>query len=331
MHCAGALLVAVAWRVSLHQADGAQQGKRGGHGCSGRAAWLATTDGGAGDRGIELCKGRVLAFCHSGIVSGVALILSVYMHSGAGPTQENWQLLSTIGQWLTSQALPFIIGGDFQVEPKQLEDSGWVRTVGGFVVTPQPSHRVTDFFVVSRDLAGVCEAITHVSQHIAPHRPVRIVVSTRLIQPKKRVMSRPKPWPAERPSGCRKREHDLDWDPVRRLVQAAAGAQAGCTSFIDAVEEELVDAFLMALEEADAFRGRSQGQKLVWKRREVCGPSGCCLSSCVFSACFGASRPRCGRPGIQRASSGPRRRVASSGASGSRQHGVNGQRRTGTR
>ena len=229
------------------------------------AAWLATPDGGAGDRGIELCKGRVLAFYHSGIVSGVALILSVYMHSGAGPTQENWQLLSTIGQWLTSQALPFIIGGDFQVEPKQLEDSGWVRTVGGFVVTPQPSHRVTDFFVVSRDLAGVCEAITHVSQHIAPHRPVRIVVSTRLIQPKKRVMSRPKPWPAERPSGCRKREHDLDWDPVRRLVQAAAGAQAGCTSFIDAVEEELVDAFLMALEEADAFRGRSQGQKLVWK------------------------------------------------------------------
>ena len=78
-------------------------------------------------------------------------------------------------------------------------------------------------------------------------------------------MSRPKPWPAERPSGCRKRERDLDWDPVRRRVQAAAGAQAGWTSFIDAVEEELVDAFLIAPEEADAFCGRSQGQKLVWK------------------------------------------------------------------
>ena len=38
--------------------------------------------------------------------------------------------IRTIGQWLTSQALPLIIGGDFEVEPKQLEDSGWVRAVG---------------------------------------------------------------------------------------------------------------------------------------------------------------------------------------------------------
>ena len=66
---------------------------------------LATPDGGAGDRGIELCKGRVLACHHSGIVPGGALILSVYMHTRASLTQENWKILSTIGQWITSQAL----------------------------------------------------------------------------------------------------------------------------------------------------------------------------------------------------------------------------------
>ena len=53
--------------------------------------------------------------------------------------------------------------------------------------------------------------------------------------------------------GCRKREHDLDWDRVRWRAQAAARAQAGWTSFIGAVGEELVDVFFMALEEADAF------------------------------------------------------------------------------
>ena len=58
---------------------------------------LATPHGGVGDRGIELCKGRVLAFYHSGTAPGGALILSVYMHTGAGPIQENWQILSTIG------------------------------------------------------------------------------------------------------------------------------------------------------------------------------------------------------------------------------------------
>ena len=58
----------------------------------------ATPHGGAGDRGIELCKGRVLAFYHNDMMPNGALILSVYMHTGAGLTQENWQLLSTIGQ-----------------------------------------------------------------------------------------------------------------------------------------------------------------------------------------------------------------------------------------
>ena len=199
---------------------------------------LVTPHGGAGDRSIELCKGRVLAFYHSGTVPGGVLVLSVYMHTGEGLTQENWQILSTIGQWLISQALPFIIGGDCQLEPKQLEDSGWVRAVGGFVVAPQlatvtPSHWVIDFFVVSRDLAGACEAVTHLSHHVALHRPVRIVVSTRLIQPKQRAMNRPKPWPAERPSGCRMREFHLGWDPLPLRVWAAVGAKAEWTPFID--------------------------------------------------------------------------------------------------
>ena len=140
--------------------------------------------------GAQLCKGRVLAFYHSGMVPGGALLLSVYLHTGAGLIQENWQILSTIGQWLLSQALPFIIGADFQVEPKQL-DSGWVRAVGGFVVSPQlatvtPSHRVIDFFVVSETSQARCEAATPLSHHIAPHRPVRILVSTWFIQPKQR-------------------------------------------------------------------------------------------------------------------------------------------------
>ena len=48
-------------------------------------------------------------------------------------------------------------------------------------------------------------------------------------------------------------------------VQGAARAQTGWTSFIDAVEEELVDTFLIAPDAAGPFRGRSQGQKWVWQ------------------------------------------------------------------
>ena len=48
---------------------------------------LASPHGGVGDRSIGLCKRRVLAFHQSGVVPGGALILSVYMHTGAGLTQ----------------------------------------------------------------------------------------------------------------------------------------------------------------------------------------------------------------------------------------------------
>ena len=167
--------------------------------------------------GIELCKWRVFVLFHSGTTRGGALILSVYMHTQARLTQENWQILSTIGWWLAFQALPFIIGGHFQVEPWQLEGSGWVRAVCGFVVAPQlatvtPSHRVIDFFVVSRDLASACE------------EPRKSLSTLHLTGPSEMLFPR---GPAVRPSGCRKRECDLDWDPVRRCVQAAFGAQAG--------------------------------------------------------------------------------------------------------
>ena len=90
--------------------------------------------------------------------------------------------------------------------------------------------------VVSRELAGMCEATTRISQHIAPRRPVRIVVSTGLIQPKK-------PWPAVRPSGCRKRECDLDSDPVVDaflIAPGEAGAVAGPETGLAGLQKPLV-------------------------------------------------------------------------------------------
>ena len=59
----------------------------------------------------------------------------------------------------------------------------------------------------------------------------------------------------------------LTWIGTRcaRVSKAVVGAQAGWTSVIDAVEEELVDAFLIAPDQARLFCGRSQGQTLVWR------------------------------------------------------------------
>ena len=43
---------------------------------------------------------------------------------------------------------PWIIGGDFNMTPSELEDSGWLETVKGVVVAPAPiddDDRAIDF------------------------------------------------------------------------------------------------------------------------------------------------------------------------------------------
>ena len=89
-----------------------------------------------------------------------------------------------------TQAPPFISGDNFQVQPKQLEGSGWGRAVGGFVVAPKlatitPSHRVIDLLIVTRDLAlhstGLSEALFEAAL------------------PTKSGQNRPGPWPAVHP------------------------------------------------------------------------------------------------------------------------------------
>ena len=115
-------------------------------------AWRRHT-GVRADRGIKLCKERVLELYHSGIVPGGALLLSVYMH----------RFRSHSGELTNAQHSWPVIGGDFQADLKQLDERGWLRAVGGFVGAPQlatvtPSHRVIDSVVVSQDLAGASEA-----------------------------------------------------------------------------------------------------------------------------------------------------------------------------
>ena len=136
VHCASALPVAAAWRVGFHQADGAQQRKRGGHGCSGVAAWTGDAARWCrrqGYRALQRACACVLPQRHCAR-RGVGF-LSVHAHRSRAHPRK---LANPQHEWPASRLL---------------EVSAWVRAVGGFVVAPQlatvtPSHRVIDFFVV---------------------------------------------------------------------------------------------------------------------------------------------------------------------------------------
>ena len=203
---------------------------------------LSTLCGGAGDRSIELCKGARARFLPQWHSMWSFAYLSLHAHSGRAHP-ENWQILSTIGHWLTSLALP-IIGGDFPVEPEQLEDSVWVLAVGVFVVAPKlatvtPSH--IDFFVVSRDLVGRAKRTRRFRNTL-----LQVNQSAQLF-----------PRGCSTKEACHGQAQGLTGGQAEWVQEAGErpglgpGAQAVWTSFIDAVEE-----------------GRSsQGQKLVWQAR----------------------------------------------------------------
>ena len=71
-----------------------------------------------------------------------------------------------------------------RLEPQQLENSGWVRAVGGVVAVQLATdgHAVTS----SHQLLHLQIRCRRMSEHVTLHRPVKIVV-TRHFQPRKRT------------------------------------------------------------------------------------------------------------------------------------------------
>ena len=146
----------------------------------------------------------VCSFSLCGIVPNEALLLSVYMHTGAAFTQENWQILSTVGQWLASRALALHHRSDIQVAPKQLGGqwlgvrSQWL--CGG--AKARHRHTIASGHRLLRRHSRPCRRVR--SDHADFGTHCTIVICTRLFQPRKLVMNSPKPLPTRRPSGCQR-------------------------------------------------------------------------------------------------------------------------------
>ena len=249
------------------QADVAQQGLRRSDGCSRVAAKPDKAARWCWRQGRRAVQGPRARAGRQWIIPGGAFAsLSFRCTQGQVSPRRKLQILSKIGQWCTSQALPFVIRGEFQVDPKQLEDSGWVRAIGGFVViAPQLATAASGPSISSSSLetfqARVKQKRRSGSTLYPQARQNRCFHAALPTQEAGSEQARPL---AGGQVGCVQEagERDLDQDLVRRRVQEAAGAQAGWTPFIDPVEEELTDAFPIAQDDADAFRGTSQGQKL---------------------------------------------------------------------
>ena len=77
------------------------------------------------------------------------LLIAVYFRDGLGCTGGNLDLMEVVGEFVHSKRLPFLMLGDFNMLPEDLNSHGWVRWLGGEIVTPRShshAHLVWDAF-----------------------------------------------------------------------------------------------------------------------------------------------------------------------------------------
>ena len=75
-----------------------------------------------------------MAFSHVGaVVKGGLHCGSVWLKHVEGLTEDNMAILQVISTALTKLKGPWVLGGDWNVSPDTLVNSGWVESVGGMI------------------------------------------------------------------------------------------------------------------------------------------------------------------------------------------------------
>ena len=86
--------------------------------------------------GPALPADRMVARWVNAIIPGGFLAVSVYLvATTSGLDPESKVLLAQLGQYLTAVQTPYVISGDWNCAPQELERWGWPNRVSGFVAS----------------------------------------------------------------------------------------------------------------------------------------------------------------------------------------------------
>ena len=158
--------------------------------------------------------------------------MSVYLWHSEGMTPRNRSILEQAGLKAKSFQGPWMLAGDFNMTPEDLEeDAGdWLRKIGGVVVRPAlPTCRSTsggrtiDYCVMDARLAGSVASIS-VDEDFpsSPHSPVRLRFRGAAVKEYVSVLRRPASFEVCKPIGCMRRPQALDEEARRQLEELEA-------------------------------------------------------------------------------------------------------------
>ena len=173
--------------------------------------------------------------------------VTLYLEDSVGLNEYNLAVLAELHRWLAHLEMPFIIGGDWNVEAQDLIDSGWPSLVGASVAAPlEPTcnGKTYDFFVVSRELEPLVQSVvSRLDTPNGPHCLVLMQLDARWAKPMVEVLRAPKKFKLdfELDDGAKKRRDDF----MATVVWHEFGPQdheGAIGQWFDMAEEALIQA-----------------------------------------------------------------------------------------
>ena len=181
------------------------------------------------------------AMCRGGTGLG-----AVHCHTGIGASgQANLDLMGEVATVLNAWAGPWILGGDFNCTPAELQKTGWLELVDGVVHAPTAAtscSRTIDFFVVAKSCSHAVKGVHVVEDtNCFPHKAVRLLVSSCTRQDVVRELRKVPKFEARQPYGPMKRQHFEASPESPLLLDDPRGAMAAAWSSYGGIINELED------------------------------------------------------------------------------------------
>ena len=207
------------------------------------------------------------------ICKGGIFIITVYLYHTEGLSARNLDLLQALAAIISRLKGPWVLAGDFNLQPKELIASGWLLLVGGVIKAPALEtcgKAVYDFFVVHKGLEKAVVGVARVKDFgMKPHCPVRLYLraAPRAIQV--RCLKAPAKIAAILPSGCAGPPVDysavVDVGLRNTEVATSEVLNQSCGRWLTLIEEELTG--VMGLDDYLKRRamGRAEGPRFVLK------------------------------------------------------------------
>ena len=220
---------------------------------------------------FECCNSRVIITHIGAICTGGMFLVSAYFWCNEGASQRNLLILQCIAQHVRQLHGPWILAADFNFPPSVLRSTGWLRLVGGAIVsTGQPTCKGVedDYFVVDTRLrsAVIGVALVH-DTGSEPHSAVRMWLKGRPRRDMLRSLAAPAKAEAFLPQGCLPQSADDGWDDVvdmgRPDLFNAENLNKSFVKWMGRVEDQIADVAGLTSRERVAFCTRSDGPRFV--------------------------------------------------------------------